>query len=104
MNTTDYDLHATQNGIRIHLKGQFNFHARKAFNQASQKALHHADGREIALDMADIDYMDSAALGMLLLLRDKAGKYGKQIVLKRAQGQVLEILQVANFDRLFDIA
>ena len=101
MNTTDYDLHATQNGIRIHLKGQFNFHARKAFNQASQKALHHADGREIALDMADIDYMDSAALGMLLLLRDKAAAANKTVSLANGQGVVGEVLRVAKFDRLF---
>ncbi len=101
MNTDNYVLHATADGVRIHLKGQFNFHSRKAFKVASQQALHHPEGREIALDMADVEYIDSAALGMLLLLRDKAKRVGKEIVLRRARGQVLEILQVTNFERMF---
>ena len=103
MDIDNYVLHATKEEVRIRLRGKFNFHSRKAFNNACLKALDHREGRIIALDMADIEYLDSAALGMLLLFRDKAIQAGKDIVLRRARGEVLEILLVANFDRLFHI-
>jgi HptB-dependent secretion and biofilm anti anti-sigma factor len=103
MDIDNYVLHATREGVRIRLRGKFNFHSRKAFNTACLEALNHRESRIIALDMADIEYLDSAALGMLLLFRDKTIQAGKEIVLRRPRGEVLEILQIVNFDRLFRI-
>ncbi len=101
MNISKYKVSPTENAVRIQLAGQFTFHSRKAFNEAGLSALAHVGSRQIALDMADVDYLDSAALGMLLLLREKAALTGQQIVLLRPRGRVLQILQVANFERYF---
>ncbi|MBV8658172.1 MAG: anti-anti-sigma factor, partial [Burkholderiales bacterium] len=49
-----------------------------------------------------VDYMDSAALGMLLLLRERFGD--RPIILAHARGTVRAVIDVANFDRLFQLA
>ncbi|MGE5465806.1 MAG: STAS domain-containing protein, partial [Ignavibacteria bacterium] len=60
------------------------------------------EGR-ILVDFANTDYLDSAALGMLLILRDRARRYGRSVVLASASGAVRDVLNIANFSKLFDI-
>lgn len=55
----------------------------------------------VIIDLSDTAYIDSAALGMLLLARHRAEQRGKTITLQGATGTVLQVLQIANFDRLF---
>ncbi len=47
--------------------------------------------------------MDSSALGMLLILRDRLGCNGDRQVIVNCNKDILEILQVSNFDKLFTI-
>lgn len=49
-------------------------------------------------------YMDSSALGMLLLLRDHAGGDEADIRLLNCSPDVRKILSVSNFEQLFVIA
>ena len=51
--------------------------------------------------MGEVEYLDSSALGMLLLLRDKGKAMGKQVSLANCGGTVRDVLRVANFDKLF---
>ena len=55
------------------------------------------------VDLAGTDYLDSSALGMLLLLREHAGGEGAAIQIINASPDVKKILDVANFGKLFDI-
>ena len=47
--------------------------------------------------------MDSAALGMLLQLREHAGNNKSAVRLRNAQPTIKDILAVAHFDQLFTI-
>lgn len=92
-----------QNGCAaIHLPGRFDFGAHRAFTQAREMAL-AAGAREIQVNFSGTDYIDSSALGMLLVLRDKANDHGVSVSLAACRGAVADILQVANFGKLFDI-
>jgi anti-anti-sigma factor len=53
------------------------------------------------VDLADIEYLDSSALGMLLLLREHAGGPVSNIEITQASPEVRKILNVANFSKLF---
>ena len=53
------------------------------------------------VDLADIEYLDSSALGMLLLLREHAGGEASNIEISHASPEVRKILDVANFSKLF---
>lgn len=86
---------------RLAMEGRFDFGCRLDFGAACDSALAAADVREMVIDLGRVAYLDSAALGMLLLLRDKAAAANKTVSLANGQGVVGEVLRVARFDRLF---
>ena len=45
--------------------------------------------------------MDSAGLGFLLTLREKAEGNGRTVILSKPAGAVRELLELARFDTLF---
>lgn len=88
-------------GAVLALAGRFDFSAHRDFRGAYTAQLDNPKLRSIAIDVARVDYMDSAALGMLLLLRQGAEDAGKTVVLRGAAGSVQKILEIANFGKLF---
>lgn len=59
--------------------------------------------RQIELDFSLVDYIDSAALGMLVLLHRNAVAKNVRVLLKGASGDVSEILDMANMSKYFVI-
>ncbi len=84
----------------VQLTGRFVFASHREFNQAFDRAL-QADDQIIVIDVSSVSYIDSAALGMLLLARNRAQAVEKSITIRGASGTVLQVLQIANFARLF---
>ena len=89
--------------LSLKLSGRFDFHSHKDFRAAYEQALESATVREIEIDFQGVDYLDSSALGMLLLLREKAEASGKQVALCGLAGTVKQVLDIANFGKLFTI-
>lgn len=87
----------------IVLSGRFDFNAHREFRDAVDQAV-KGDGRAIHVDLGAVDYLDSSALGMLLMLRDKAKGAGKEVALANARGAVKQVLDIANFGKLFTMA
>ena len=52
--------------------------------------------------MRDVSYLDSSALGMLLLLKDHA-KENVKISIVHCSDEVKKIFEISNFKQLFDI-
>ena len=88
----------------IRLQGRFDFSSHRDFREATEKAIAAQDCRAISVDLGDVDYLDSSALGMLLMLRDKAQAASKPVSLDRCRGAVRQVLDVANFGKLFAIS
>ncbi len=53
--------------------------------------------------MRDATYLDSSALGMLLLLRDHAGGDAAEVRIVNCNPDVRKILTISNFEQLFEI-
>ncbi|PIV87375.1 MAG: anti-anti-sigma factor [Hydrogenophilales bacterium CG17_big_fil_post_rev_8_21_14_2_50_63_12] len=87
----------------LKLGGRFDFHSHRDFRSAYDKILDTNTVREIVIDFGEVDYLDSSALGMLLLLREKADGASKRVVLAGLQGTVKQVLEIANFGKLFSI-
>jgi len=83
---------------------RFDFGYHKQFTDQYQSILDTDGVTHIALDFTRVSYLDSSALGMMVLFQKKAK--GKNIVvrIRGAKDSAREILQIANFDRLFDIS
>ena len=51
--------------------------------------------------MASAEYLDSSALGMLLMLRERAGGENADISIVNTSDGVKKIFETANFNKLF---
>lgn len=84
----------------IRLAGRFDTYCQRQFQEAAAQAV--ADSaREIQIDLGSVDYIDSSALGMLLLVRDNAKGAGKTVALANARGSVRQVLDIANYHKIF---
>ncbi|MCK5424154.1 MAG: STAS domain-containing protein [Emcibacter sp.] len=54
-------------------------------------------------NLSEVEFIDSAGLGMLLLARDETLKTSSNLILKAPKGQVLRMFNVARFDQMFNI-
>ena len=88
----------------IKLVGRFDFNTHREFRGVSDPIVTNAEVREIEIDFQGVDYLDSSALGMLLMLRDKASGSGKDVSLVGVKGSVKQVLEIANFSKLFKIS
>lgn len=88
----------------IKLSGRFDFNTHRDFRSAYEALVTDPAIREVAVDFSNVDYLDSSALGMLLMLRDKAKGTGKEVSLCNVKGNVKQVLDIANFGKLFRIA
>lgn len=96
-------LRAQQDTAVIHLAGRFDFSAHRKFKQCYEAALVQPEVRRIAVDLQEVLYLDSSALGMLLLLKERADARALPVSLLNCAGMVKEILDVANFGVMFPI-
>lgn len=85
------------------LPNRFCFNYRQSFTSFYRKALEQQPVRQIELDFSLVDYIDSAALGMLVLLHRNAVAKNVRVLLKGASGDVSEILDMANMSKYFVI-
>ncbi|MEO5333951.1 MAG: STAS domain-containing protein [Magnetococcus sp. YQC-5] len=63
-----------------------------------------ASGRRFVVDLAGAEFIDSSALGMLLLLREMTDATGADVEIVNTRPEVLKILHTAKFEQLFKIA
>lgn len=87
----------------IRLQGRFDFSTHRDFRAAVDTVL-QAQHTQLSVDFGEVEYLDSSALGMLLLLRDKARAANKTVSLVNCRGSVRQILDIANFSKLFPIS
>lgn len=92
------------NQATLALSGRFDFNVHREFKEAYMALLNEAAVQAIEISLAGVDYLDSSALGMLLMLRERAQAAGKQISLSNPNSMVMQVLDIANFHKLFTIA
>jgi len=85
----------------IRIEGRFDFSTHQAFRDAYE---HGGTGiHGYIVDLSEATYLDSSALGMLLLLRDYAGGDDASIAIENCNSDVRKILTISNFEQLFTI-
>ncbi len=85
----------------IKISGRFDFSTHQVFREAYEDQPDTV--RRYSIDMMDTSYLDSSALGMLLLLRDYAGGENSTICIVNCNTDVRKILTISNFEQLFDV-
>lgn len=86
----------------VTLSGRFLFSDNQTFKEIITMA-EAGEIESISVNLAGVTFMDSAALGMLLLLRDRTDARGIRLVLRQPAGQVCKVFEVSRFHQLFEI-
>ncbi|MCP4433328.1 MAG: STAS domain-containing protein [Gammaproteobacteria bacterium] len=89
------------NKVTIAVTGKFDFQLYDAFRSAYADT--SGQGVQYEVNLSGTEYLDSSALGMLLLLREHAGGETSKINITEVSDDVKKILDVANFGKLFNI-
>ncbi len=87
--------------VTMVISGRFEFDAHRQFRDAYRG---HDPRAHFVLDLGETEYMDSSALGMLLLLREYAGSENARLSVLNASPAIRRLLEVTRFDRFFRIA
>jgi anti-anti-sigma factor len=85
--------------VVISVNGRFDFSSHQAFRKAYCDL--PGPGIEYRVNMSKTNYIDSSALGMLLLLREHAGNDKAQVVIEDPSETVRKVLEIANFQKMF---
>ena len=87
--------------VTISVLGKFDFQLYNEFNASYDET--DGNGVHYIVDLSATDYLDSSALGMLLLLRGFAGGESSKVDIVNTSEDVKKTLDVANFAKLFKI-
>lgn len=87
--------------VLITVSDRFDFSQYKVFRDSYCES--NIAGTEFRLDLSGANYMDSSALGMLLLLKEHADKIQGKIIIERPNDSINKILEIAQFHHLMEI-
>lgn len=87
--------------LKITIQGRFDFSSHQDFRRSYEDIREYPE--RFVIDMNNATYLDSSALGMLLLLRDHAGGDEADISIMNCNEDVKKILVISNFEQLFRI-
>lgn len=98
----EYQIDITDDIFEAKLSEKITFSDLDGFREMVKRMMESSSNSKI-VNLSDVEFIDSAGLGMLLLARDEISKTSSQLTLKAPQGQVLRMFNVARFDQMFDI-
>ena len=99
----DFTSRIDDHTATIGLAGRFTFEAHPGFKARTREALETDQLQRIVLDMEQVTYLDASSLGMILLLREAAEARQVAVILHRPSPAVVNLLEVVQFERLFQI-
>lgn len=86
--------------VTIFLPEKFDFQLHSEFRGLYET---EKESENMVLDMKKTQYMDSSALGMMLQIKEFADSSNSKVSVKNANNNILQIMQIAHFDKLFTI-
>lgn len=87
----------------IKMPKRFDYSASKEFNAAIGAALDEAANQQIKLDCVQMDYIDSAGIGLLVMAHKKALSKSATIEVIRSKPSIKEIFLLANLQKIISI-
>lgn len=84
--------------LTMAIDGRFDFNIHSDFRNAYRDL---PATTRFVIDLGNASFMDSSAMGMLLLLREHAGEKAANIRLKNCNADIRKILSISNLDKMF---
>ncbi len=89
-------------GTVLYLHDRFDFTARVTFKEAVEKA-QKEHCVHLIVDLGGVTFMDSSALGLLVVTYQNFKRSNSMVSLLRPQGYVRQVLDLANIPNLMPI-
>lgn len=86
----------------ISMNGKFTFSDHQKCQEIYQ-LIRDNSIRQLVVNLEDLNFIDSAALGIFLILRDEVTKQTKQLTIVSPVDQVKKMFQLSRFYDLFTI-
>ncbi len=87
-----------KNEVTLDIQGEFTYQLHREFREAYRD---EPEGTAYIINLFKTEYMDSAALGMLL--REQTNGDSAKITIKGCRESLRKIFTIARFDELFQI-
>ncbi len=87
--------------ITIKTDNKFDYSSHSEFRACYSDT--NGNATNYIIDMRNTDYMDSSALGMLLLLREHVHDDSSKVSIANCNQEISNILEISNFNKLFSI-
>jgi anti-anti-sigma factor len=98
----DYAIEVKDHEAQVQMNGRLTFNDHAKLRALIKEMSQNGAKRQI-LDLGNLEFVDSAGIGMLLIAREELSNLDKQFVLRRAAGQVKRVLTVAQLGKLITI-
>ena len=87
----------------IILSGEIDYSTQEMFHEASYRALHAQDVREIQVRFDEVTFIDSSCIRALLVLQKQVEERGMSLVLLNCSSPIRDIFEIGGFDNMFSM-
>lgn len=94
--------HVEETEMVIAIEGEFTFELYDSYTQALD-AIKQDHIEQVVIDLGEVSFIDSSAMGLLLVTREECDEHGKALILSNPRGRVKDMIDVSNFRDLFTI-
>nr|WP_324257725.1 STAS domain-containing protein [Cellvibrio fontiphilus] len=91
----------TQTAAVIRMPKRFDYSSSGEFNAAIAAAM--KEGGNITLDCIEMEYIDSAGIGLLVMSNKKVQANNAKLIISNLKSAPKEILGLANIQKIIDI-
>ncbi|WP_114858405.1 STAS domain-containing protein [Azospirillum brasilense] len=98
----NFQVHRSSETIEVLLSGRLEFTDHDSLPDLVD-LLNNEGTRRFILDMDGLTFIDSAGIGMLLILQDEAEQRNIKLILRKLQGDVLRSIDLARIGEVVAI-
>lgn len=98
----EYEVRKQPGVTEFRLKGQMGFSDHVQFKNL-MAAFESAEKTRVVFNLDELHAVDSSGLGMFIMAREEATRRGHAFTLERPRSEVKRVMDLAKFDRFFDI-
>ncbi len=98
----DFQVRVTPGTVEVRLSGRLEFTDHDRLPEIVA-LLNEQGARRMVLDMSDLNFIDSAGLGMLLILQDEAEQRNIKLIVQKAGGDVRRSIELARLNEIITI-
>lgn len=95
--------HTVNHVVTFQLEGNFTYNQRRAFQEAIKKACQQ-NAQHIIIDLSQVGFVDSAALGLLMVTHRQLSAEKRRMTLAHPQPTVKQIIELANLHQIIPMA